>query len=111
MIQDNIDHVYWGSLAEVTTIDNIELLREETYLEFLVKLVSNFSSYLVNWHKATSFHVRIGTEHKDNCMKMMEEVGTKIVKKVFHLVKYSQKFFSLSFGHKVKVIIEINRLV
>ena len=35
MIQDNVDHVYWGSLSEVSTIDNVELLREETYVAFL----------------------------------------------------------------------------
>ena len=44
-------------------------------------------------------------------MKMLEDVAGKIVKKVFHLVKYSQKFFSLSFSHKVKIILEVDKLV
>jgi len=28
MIQDNIDHIYWNSLEQVSTVNNIELLRE-----------------------------------------------------------------------------------
>jgi len=42
---------------------------------------------------------------------MLEDVAKKIIKKVFHLIKYSQKFFSLSFAHKIKVVLEIDRLV
>ena len=111
MIQENLDHIYWSSLQQVSTISNIELLREETYTAFFSKLIQNYNSYLVKWHKVTSFHVNADTPHKDNCMKMMEDVASKIVKKVFHLVKYSQKFFSLSFSHKVKLILEVDKLV
>lgn len=51
------------------------------------------------------------TEHKDNFLKMFTDVAEKIIKKLFHLMKYCQKFYSFSFEHKVKVIIQINKLV
>jgi hypothetical protein len=105
MIHDNVDHIYWNSLEQVSTITNIELLREETYTAFFSALIDNYNSYLVKWHKVTSFHVNADTPHKDNCMKMMEDVANKILKKVFHLLKYTHKFFSLSFTHKVKIIL------
>lgn len=51
------------------------------------------------------------TEHKDNFLKMIVDVADKIIKKAFHLLKYCQKFYSFSFEHKIRVIIQINKLV
>lgn len=42
---------------------------------------------------------------------MFVDVADKIIKKIFHLIKYCQKFYSFSFEHKVKAIIQINKLV
>lgn len=42
---------------------------------------------------------------------MFVEVADKIIKKIFHLIKYYQKFYSFSFEHKVKAIIQVNKLV
>jgi hypothetical protein len=55
----------------------------------------------MKWHKVTSFHVQKDSPYQESFMKHIHSINDIIVKKLFNLLKYSQKFFLISFQSKV----------
>lgn len=58
LIEANILTIHHGILQQNTLDINIELARDNVFLNFYEKLFKDFEKYFANWHKATTFHIK-----------------------------------------------------